>query len=117
MLLHLQTKMQVEKPREVEFNLFMSSNANMLLYIEQCTAYISRLPEPNHTTVITETNDVSKMFKVEQQIASDSRHALSRCGRCKSTNVENIARQVRSADEGMSVFSTCLDCGNKWVQR
>lgn len=117
MLHHLKQR-AITDPRSVELNLFMKANRNHLLYIEQCTAYNSGyLEEATLPSILLEEQDVSKMFAVQQTIATDSRNALSRCGQCKSTNVENIARQVRSADEGMSVFSTCLDCGHKWVQR
>lgn len=117
MFQHLKQR-AIADPRNVEMDLFMKANRNYLLYIEQCTAYNSGLTS-GETTLLpdVEEQDVSKMFAVQQTIATDSRNALSRCGQCKSTNVENIARQVRSADEGMSVFSTCLDCGHKWVQR
>lgn len=86
------------------------------------TALIRRLRgaeedvEMQDAVVCKETN-ISKMFQTVQLEITDSRYALSVCGNCKSTNVRNEAMQVRSADEGMSVFSTCLDCGNKWVQR
>ena len=117
MFKHLKQR-AITDPRSVELDLFMKANRNYLLYIEKCTAYNSGHPT-KETTLLpdVEEQDVSKMFAVQQTIATDSRNALSRCGQCKSTNVENIARQVRSADEGMSVFSTCLDCGHKWVQR
>ena len=29
-------------------------------------------------------------------------------------NIFSIAKQVRSADEGTSVFNECRDCRNKW---
>ena len=39
---------------------------------------------------------------------------LYTCFRCGSNNVFSVAKQVRSADEGTSVFNECLDCHNKW---
>ena len=36
------------------------------------------------------------------------------CTLVSSDNVFSIAKQVRSADEGTSVFSKCRDCHNKW---
>lgn len=117
MFQHLKQR-AIADPRIVELDLFMRASRNYLLYIEQCTEYNSGFLEETLTDDdVVEEQDVSKMFTVEKTIATDSRNALSRCGQCKSTNVQNIARQVRSADEGMSVFSTCLDCGHKWVQR
>ena len=36
------------------------------------------------------------------------------CFKCKSDNVYSESRQTRSADEAMTIFYTCLNCGNKW---
>jgi DNA-directed RNA polymerase subunit M/transcription elongation factor TFIIS len=35
-----------------------------------------------------------------------------KCKKCKSTNCTYEAVQTRSADEAMTLFVTCLDCGN-----
>lgn len=37
-----------------------------------------------------------------------------KCKVCGSDNVYVESRQVRSADEAMTKFYTCLNCGNKW---
>ena len=39
---------------------------------------------------------------------------LYTCFKCGSSNVFSIAKQVRSAGEGTSVFNECPDCHNKW---
>ena len=36
------------------------------------------------------------------------------CRKCGSDNVYSMSRQTRSADEAMTIFYTCLNCGNKW---
>ena len=36
------------------------------------------------------------------------------CFKCGSNNIFSVAKQVRSADEGTSVFNECRDCHNKW---
>ena len=36
------------------------------------------------------------------------------CFKYGSNNVFSIAKQVRSADEGTSVFNECRECHNKW---
>ena len=36
------------------------------------------------------------------------------CFKCRSNNVFSIAKQVRSADEGTSVFNERRDYHNKW---
>ena len=41
-------------------------------------------------------------------------NSLYACFKCGSNNVFSIAKQVRSADEGTSVFNECRECHNKW---
>ena len=37
-----------------------------------------------------------------------------KCGKCKKRECVYQELQVRSADEPMTLFITCLNCGNKW---
>lgn len=37
-----------------------------------------------------------------------------KCRKCQSDNIYSESRQTRSADEAMTIFYTCLNCGNKW---
>ena len=41
-------------------------------------------------------------------------NSLYFCFKCGSNNVFSVAKQVRSADEGTSVFNKCIDYHNKW---
>ena len=36
------------------------------------------------------------------------------CAKCKTKNTTYYALQIRSADEPMTVFVTCLTCGKRW---
>jgi DNA-directed RNA polymerase subunit M/transcription elongation factor TFIIS len=40
--------------------------------------------------------------------------SLFRCGKCKKKQCTYFEAQTRSADEGATVFVSCLNCGNKW---
>ncbi|OHT12453.1 hypothetical protein TRFO_17733 [Tritrichomonas foetus] len=40
--------------------------------------------------------------------------AFFRCRKCKSNRVTFFQLQTRSADEPMTNFCTCLECGNEW---
>jgi transcription elongation factor S-II len=39
---------------------------------------------------------------------------LFTCGKCKSKKCTYYEMQCRSADEPMTIFITCLDCGKHW---
>ena len=52
-----------------------------------------------------------KQLKKPQQAFSNS---LYTCFKCGGNKIFSIAKQVRSADEGTTVFSECRDGHNKW---
>lgn len=39
-----------------------------------------------------------------------------KCGKCKKNKTTYYEMQTRSADEPMTAFITCLNCGNRWKQ-
>lgn len=51
----------------------------------------------------------------EDQPPSTEGHTLIQCRKCKG-KVEWYEKQTRSADEAMTQFCTCLECGFKWRQ-
>jgi transcription elongation factor S-II len=51
-------------------------------------------------------------FDTNVEAATD----VFKCRRCKSNKTTYYQQQVRSADEPMTTFITCLDCGNRWKQ-
>lgn len=40
--------------------------------------------------------------------------SLLKCGKCKSNNVTYTQMQTRSADEPMTTFAFCQECGHRW---
>jgi hypothetical protein len=46
----------------------------------------------------------------------DEIESILTCGKCKQRKVDYYEKQVRGADEPMTIFAHCLNCGNKWVQ-
>ena len=51
-----------------------------------------------------------RQLEKSQETFENSLYTRFKCGR---NNVFPIAKQVRSADEGTSVFKDCRDCHNK----
>lgn len=53
--------------------------------------------------------------KINEQCGiKDGESGLFTCGRCKSSKTSNTQKQTRSADEPMTVFVLCHNCGKRW---
>ena len=57
----------------------------------------------------------ARELAMEQARAQDDDYCgLFKCGKCKSTKTTYYQMQTRSADEPMTTYVTCLECGNRW---
>jgi len=45
---------------------------------------------------------------------SEDYEGMFKCGKCKSKRTTYYQLQTRSADEPMTTYVTCMDCGSKW---
>ena len=52
------------------------------------------------------------MYEEQPEAMTD----VYKCGRCNSRKCTYYELQTRSADEAMTIFITCLNCGNRWRQ-
>lgn len=55
----------------------------------------------------------SMLQETYDRLSADAPATIS-CRKCKGSNLEFSQKQTRSADEAMTVFTTCRDCGQKW---
>ena len=55
-----------------------------------------------------------KMKRRSEKSQEPPENSVYTCFKCGSNNVFSIAKQVRSADEGITIFNKCRDCHNKW---
>lgn len=57
-----------------------------------------------------------KIARDKMKYDNDMREASDefKCGRCKQRKCDYYQLQTRSADEPMTTFVTCLNCGNHW---
>ena len=46
----------------------------------------------------------------------DNTVSILQCGKCKQHKVDYYQKQTRGADEPMTCFCTCLNCGHRWRQ-
>ena len=60
---------------------------------------------------IDKQSAVNKFF---DNITTGIRTQEYKCGRCKEHNCSYTQLQTRCADEPMTTYINCLNCGNKW---
>ena len=56
----------------------------------------------------------SLLHDLSKNDISLSQHAGIKCARCKSTEIFYEFKQIRSADEGTTVFCVCDHCSKRW---
>ena len=52
--------------------------------------------------------------RINKQLGVDESKSMYPCPKCKSAKVNNHEKQTRSADEPMTQFFECVNCGNRW---
>lgn len=60
---------------------------------------------------------IDTRLKKEELIFQEKPEAMTnqfKCGKCKKRECVYKELQVRSCDEPMTLFITCLNCGNRW---
>lgn len=121
--------------RQVEHRIYMMSHASMEQYIEMVFISLMHIPSlhdpeaflgsyyqslgamATSSSVTVSSNDLRNMFKPRQVVAISDRYALSRCSKCHGTDINVEAKQIRSADEGMSMICKCNTCFYSWTVR
>lgn len=46
----------------------------------------------------------------------DIEEGIIQCNKCKSFKTFSYQKQVRSSDEGFTLFVNCIDCNSNWVE-
>lgn len=65
------------------------------------------------------TNSVNALMKKYENAYENKSVAITemfKCGRCKKRECTFYELQVRSGDEGTTIFIRCINCGNSWRQ-
>jgi transcription elongation factor S-II len=69
---------------------------------------------PEHwKTMMDDLHKKSELLYEEKLEAMTDQY---KCSRCKSRKCTYYELQTRSADESMTIFITCITCGNRWKQ-
>lgn len=56
----------------------------------------------------------ANLFKAQAAKPQEAETDQFKCGKCKQRKCRYYQMQTRSADEPMTTFVTCINCGNKW---
>lgn len=110
-------KIYVNKCRSIYSNITNKSNKDITKHLKNIESlpYMSfqELHPKIWKTLLDEKYKRDKCLYEEKQEAMTDQF---RCGRCKSRECTYYELQTRSADEAMTTFITCLNCGNRWKQ-
>lgn len=72
----------------------------------------------SHHTFLQEAADDERRISELLSSAKKERAAgFLVCRNCRSTHVDVDQMQTRSADEPMTLFALCLECGNRWTKK
>lgn len=95
-----------------EYESFMEKIQNKIILLENIADY-----QP-YELLPTKWNDfIENKNKKDDNICNNKQIAktdMFKCSKCKKRECSYYELQVRSADESMTVFITCLNCGHSW---
>lgn len=72
-------------------------------------SHYEMMPERWEKLIAEKQERDKNIYDVQQKINSEFK-----CRRCKSNNCSYYQLQTRSADEPMTTFVSCQECGNRW---
>jgi transcription elongation factor S-II len=116
--------MYINKARSLYTNLKTDSyvgNVKLIQKIKQRKFDLENIADMSFPALYPEhwKQLLDEKFKREKMMYEDKEEAMTdqfKCGRCKSRKCTYYELQTRSADEGMTTFITCINCGNRWKQ-
>jgi DNA-directed RNA polymerase subunit M/transcription elongation factor TFIIS len=111
------------KARSVVLNLdgssYVGNDRLMERIVKDAEFDISDLPSMRPENVFPDRwkKDLDLKLRREEHIYEEKPAAMTdlyKCGKCKKRETVYQELQLRSADEPMSLFITCLNCGHRW---
>jgi transcription elongation factor S-II len=63
------------------------------------------------------TSIINERRRMEESMMNSNKYVMTTqftCGKCKKNECAFYEMQTRSADEPMTVFVNCINCGNRW---
>ena len=115
--LHLEAT-QVWAFRQHEFTLFVLHGAEPHLYAVYCKLLIAKILQDDVTTFTVNgvLPPVPKLLSGRTNvITGGNSDAMLQCRHCGGEGEIIAIRQLRSADEPMTVFCKCTQCDKRWT--
>ena len=118
-------KIYVNKCRSLYTNLDSSSyikNENLITRVTNRSDFdIENIASMSYQELFPEIwkKMMDDKYKREKLLYEEKQEAMTdqfKCARCKSRKCTYYELQTRSADEAMTIFITCINCGNRWKQ-
>lgn len=114
----------IRKIRHISINLNPNSyieNKNLYERFRAKETSLDEIVQHTETELFPERNRelAEKMFRREQRVLEGNRAAASDqflCLRCHKRQCTYYELQTRSADEPMTIFIQCVNCGKRWTQ-
>ena len=106
-----------EKLRSILFNLSNPKNPGLISSVRSGDTTPERLMhmtpqemDPSLWKPYYDRIAAKELLKSKEEVPE----GILQCNRCKSKRVVWYQMQTRSADEPMTVFATCSECGKRW---
>ena len=113
-------KMYLNKVRSLYTNLDKSSYINNIYLTDNLSNInLDTIGDMNYQELFPShwKKLLDKKYKRQEDLYESKQEAMTdefKCKRCKSRKTTYYEMQTRSADEPMTIFITCLNCGNRW---
>lgn len=70
----------------------------------------------NHPIFQTLQEKLDEENRFIENPITDIAEGIIQCSKCKSKKTFSYQKQVRSSDEGFTLFVNCVDCNANWVE-
>jgi len=98
--------LNLKRQRLINMVLSGEIKAHMIAFMTHQEMY------PEQWDSLIKAKSIKDKNKFEQNI--EAMTDIFTCRKCRSTKCSFYQLQTRSADEPMTIFVTCLDCGKRW---
>jgi len=109
-------QLYIDHFRSIFLNLKRTRLTNMVLSGEIKAHMIAFMTHqemyPEQWDALIKAKSIKDKNKFEQNI--EAMTDIFTCRKCRSTKCSFYQLQTRSADEPMTIFVTCLECGKRW---